>query len=141
MLTHQLLWNCLQGFKVLVIPRFLSKVKIINDCWIWQAYISKNGYAKFGYDGVVCYAHRFIYEYFHGQICPDLELDHLCRNRACVNPVHLEQVSHTENMKRGLGGINNKIKTHCPKGHPYTPENIYRNKGKWRICRSCILAR
>ena len=84
--------------------------------------------------------HRFIYEYYHGTICPDLTIDHLCKNKKCGNPLHLEEVTQRENTLRG-----NKMilafsqKTHCPQGHPYDKENtIYRKTGG-RKCKACSL--
>lgn len=90
-------------------------------------------------------AHVYFYEQSFGRVRPDRELDHLCRNRACVNPAHLEQVTHRVNLMRGETlARRNAEKTHCPQGHPYSGDNlaIYRhasgkNKGTHRICRMC----
>jgi hypothetical protein len=84
-------------------------------------------------------AHRWAYEYSIGPIPEHLELDHLCRSRNCVNPEHLEAVTHLENMGRGIS--HQKAKTHCPKGHPYSGENLYvaPSNGK-RYCRECTRA-
>jgi hypothetical protein len=79
-------------------------------------------------------AHRWAYETIVGSIPEGLELDHLCRNPSCVNPGHLEPVPHRENLARGIG---NGSKTHCPKGHAYSPENTYTGPNGNRGCRTC----
>jgi hypothetical protein len=78
-------------------------------------------------------AHRVAYEHWCAPIGSGREIDHLCRNRACVNPNHLEAVSHRENVRRGLRGA---LTTHCAQGHEYTPENTARYRGH-RACRAC----
>jgi hypothetical protein len=85
-------------------------------------------------------AHRFAYELLVGPIPEGLELDHLCRNHACVNPAHLEPVIHVENIRRGdtdAQGRCNRDKTHCPAGHPLDEANTYHNPHGWRACRTC----
>ncbi|MDE1854509.1 MAG: HNH endonuclease [Thaumarchaeota archaeon] len=86
-------------------------------------------------------AHRFSYQLLIGQIPAGLTLDHLCRNRGCVNPAHLQAVSNRENLLRGKGwsGLNSR-KTHCPKGHPLSGDNLsprWLKKGR-RVCLTCI---
>lgn len=89
--------------------RFWSKVTVVDDatsCWLWQAYISTNGYGEFRreFDGErypLVKAHRWAYEYVIGPVPDGLDLDHLCRTRACVRPDHLEPVSRSENLRRG----------------------------------------
>lgn len=84
-------------------------------------------------------SHRFIYEYYYGNIDPILTIDHLCKNPACCNPLHLQQVTQKVNIRRGLSGkINNRQaeKTHCIYGHGYTPENTgFQTNG--RYCKMC----
>ena len=83
-------------------------------------------------------AHRFAYELLVGPIPDDLELDHLCRNTCCVNPEHLEAVTHLENMRRR----HLREATHCAQGHPYDEENTgWRDGGKHRYCKACNRAR
>lgn len=125
-------------------PRKLNnKLKIeisSNGCWNWRATVKPDGYGMIYISGRKSQkAHRFFYEKLIGPIPTGLCIDHLCRNRCCVNPTHLEPVTHKENTLRGIGlTAVNKKKTHCYKGHPYTPENMTSEK-KFRQCRTCIL--
>jgi len=120
----------------------------VFGCWIWQRGKSKNGYGLIqigsragGHRRRTLYAHRVSYEVFAGPIPVGLELDHLCRNRACVNPAHLEPVTRSINTLRGAGpaklGALNGRKTHCKNGHPFDLANTrYRPTGG-RSCRAC----
>lgn len=128
------------------LQRFWKKVKKTNNCWIWQGDKTKRGYGRFRVDGKMVLSHRVSYELFNEYIPYGLEIDHLCRNHSCVNPEHLEAVTHKENCKRGLVGRSpnssafNRNKTHCPKGHEYTIENIYQHKNM-RHCKECMRIR
>lgn len=111
-----------------------------DSCWEWTANRSGAGYGLF-WNGVrKVYAHRWSYEHYREPIPDGLELDHLCRNRLCVHPSHLEAVTHKENCARGVAGRDGaerqRAKTHCPQGHEYDEANTYRYKGR-RFCRSC----
>lgn len=126
---------------------FCQRVKIIkNGCWEWQGYISKNGYGQFPVRGATKNAHRVMWELMGNIVDPKLQLDHLCRNRSCVNPIHLEQVASAINTYRGEGiSAQNKVKSYCNKGHSLSGENLWIKKrydyhGKTqRLCRECQL--
>lgn len=120
--------------------RFWRKVSLGNDCWNWQKGLTQDGYGQFHLSiAKPIAAHRYAYELFMGTIPPGLEIDHLCRNRKCVNPDHLEPVPQRVNNERGVGvcAVNGR-KTHCVHGHEFTPENTY-----WRPSggRSCLLCK
>jgi hypothetical protein len=121
---------------IAILPRRLAD-KIMPDhvsgCWLWIGHVGPNGYGQAGSKGKVHPSHRVVYEAALGPIPDGLELDHLCRNPPCVNPEHLEPVTHRENMRRGYYGT----KTHCPQGHAYDDENTYRKANGHRECRTC----
>lgn len=119
------------------VERFAAKVAITGDgCLEWIASVNNSGYGTFATGGgVSTVAHRWSYEHHRGPIPDGLHLDHLCRNRRCVNPDHLEAVPCRVNLLRSAG---NAAKTHCPQGHPYAGENlsITRTTGS-RVCITC----
>ncbi len=83
------------------IDRFISKIIVSpNNCWEWQGSKTKEGYGRFSFNNIMIIAHRFSYEIHKECIPRELEIDHLCRNRKCVNPNHLETVTHKENIRR-----------------------------------------
>lgn len=127
--------------KIKDIVRFWSKVKF-EDCWIWIGSCWSNGYGQFmlteGGKIRSISAHRTAYELVVGSIPDGLQLDHLCKNRRCVNPAHLEPVTSKVNNSRseGTSTIHSR-KTHCPHGHPYSGDNLYIDKDGARRCRAC----
>ena len=114
-----------------ILSFLLSRTTVEDDCWVWNG-SRKQDYGY--YDGKI--AHRLVYKLIVGDIPEGLELDHLCRNRPCVNPGHLEPVTHAENVRRGAA-----LRTHCKQGHEFTAENTYRMPRGPRVgarhCRAC----
>lgn len=122
----------------------------MSGCWLWDGAYNNKGYGRLSVGSIAdgsagfAMAHRISFELHFGPIPESLELDHLCRNPSCVNPQHLEPVTHAENMKRGLlgnketnvGARLNREKTHCTRGHPYEGENLYQY-GSHRHCKEC----
>lgn len=110
-----------------------------NGCHEWTGAVQTRGYGSICIgDGKTALAHRVAYFLHHGKIDPSLTLDHLCRNRLCVNPAHLEQVTMRENNRRGFGfsGVNAR-KTHCDAGHELAGDNLIRKARGSRNCREC----
>lgn len=124
-----------------------------GDCWYWTAALSHANYGVFLWRGVSTGAHRVAWELTHGPVPAGLELDHVCHStdpscvggkaclhRRCVNPAHLEPVTPFVNWQRGQSPhAKDARKTHCAKGHEFTPENtvIYPSRPNQRVCLTC----
>lgn len=112
----------------------------MSGCWLWSGCLNRHGYGLVGFNGRTRIAHRVVYELLIGLIPPGLTIDHLCRVRCCVNPKHMEPVSMYENVMRGESfSAREARQTHCKNGHPYSGENLRREK-RQRRCRACARA-
>lgn len=127
----------LEHFGLSQIERFERSVEKTEECWIWRGRIGSNGYGHFTVKRMPFTAHRVAYTLAKGPIEDGLVIDHLCRNRACVNPDHLEPVTQAENVQRGLRGRLRTIRTHCPKGHAIEGYNAMPAKRGDPRCRQC----
>jgi hypothetical protein len=115
-----------------------------KGCWIWIGSEHNAGYGCLKLGRKYILAHRILYEMFFGAIPEDKEIDHLCRVRKCVNPFHLEAVSHRENVLRGKSlQAENARKTQCKRGHPLSGDNVvyFKNRPTERQCRICVRIR
>lgn len=129
---------------------FWSKVEPTGFCWTWSARTDKHGYGHFNFgDGRTLQAHRIAYTLLVGEIPKGLVIDHLCRNTSCVNPDHLEPVTHKENQLRIPEVVRRpswitsgkNITGYCKHGHEYTVENTYTYKDGRTDCRTCKASR
>lgn len=140
---HQSRWYRTGGFddpRPSGAERFLAKVAKSADaegCWLWTKKVGWQGYGVARVNGRTVSAHRGAYELFVGPVPVGLVLDHLCRNRLCVRPDHLEPVTNAENIRRGQGGQHQRTKPYCPQGHLYDEANTHTNAKGHRYCRSC----
>jgi len=121
------------------LSRMGDKILVTETCWLWTGGTTTAGYGLVGRGGRgngMVLAHRVMYESVHGTIPDGLEIDHLCRVIRCVNPDHLEAVTHQVNINRGITAT----KTYCKHGHEFTSANTYIKSNGCRQCRECSLA-
>lgn len=108
-----------------------------TGCWLWTGADNTIGYGKMRHPetGKCDYVHRYAYEVIVGVIPEDLEIDHICNIRSCVNPDHMELVTRQENVRRRRDRL--RQRPYCHNGHEMTSENTYFDKNGWRTCRTC----
>ncbi len=125
--------------KTPVLERLMGKVipEPNSGCWLWMGVLGPNGYGRIAVSGRTVQAHREMFKAHGGTLDNSRQLDHLCRVRCCVNPLHLEKVTCRENLRRGKG---HGSETACPQGHPYSAENTYVSPDGDRRCRICARA-
>lgn len=142
--SQNLTYSKIQEFKDTCYAAFFKRAVIVNDddCWGWPGAPSSDGYSVLtvalsgGY--FHCRAHRLAFFLFRGDIQQGLVLDHLCRNRACVNPFHLEQVTSRVNVLRGIGiSAEYSHRTNCARGHPLCGSNLFIDCHGRRVCLEC----
>lgn len=132
----------LEAIEARIEQRFMRFVEPepTSGCWLWIGPLTPNGYGKFWMHGADHAAHRVAYLRWRGPILPGLEIDHRCRVTMCVNPAHLDLVTHAENQRRWIAA-----KTHCKRGHPFDEKNTRwfvaaQANGEeklFRACRAC----
>jgi hypothetical protein len=124
-------------YKIADLPTNLADRIRDESCWLWTGSIKPNGYVQVSHQGRRVYLHRLTYEHLIGPIPTGLQLDHLCRNRGCCNPAHLEPVTARVNTLRSIGVTTDPAPDTCYRGHAYTAENTYTRASGKRICREC----
>ncbi|KKL82601.1 hypothetical protein LCGC14_1983150 [marine sediment metagenome] len=132
---HQVRVRLMTGLKVPVKDRFWTKANKTDTCWLWTANLDECGYRRISMNRIMRGAHRISYQMIVGEIPEGLEIDHLCRVRHCVNPDHLEVVTHKANTERSVH--RNSLKVECQFGHPFDKENTYNKGDGSRGCRIC----
>lgn len=124
--------------KTPLLARVMKRVKFNGDCLEWQGPLHE-GYGHLKVNGRMPGVHRVVYGELFGEVPKGLVIDHLCRNRACCNPSHLEVVTNSENVRRGNSPFMvNARKTHCKYGHALTGDNLYITPVGERRCRTCM---
>ena len=126
-----------------ILDRLMCKMTIkSNGCWEWTASLDSCGYGHIFFAGKLRKAHRVAYELLKTPIPEGYEIDHLCRNRRCINPEHMEIVSHAENMRRSPSFEKRRLAKRCKRGHSLSDAFINKTKsGISRQCRQCTYLR
>jgi hypothetical protein len=115
-----------------LIERFFKRVSKTDYCWNWTGSVHSTGYGRLRLCNKLTFAHRAAWILMRGPLKDGETIDHLCHNKLCVNPDHLEPVSRGENARRYM-----LSRTHCAKGHPFNEENTAINHNGHRRCREC----
>lgn len=130
-------------------PTLRRHLALVDDCWVWfGSREPKRGYGRYGPTPIggqgrmrTWYVHRLVWTLMIGPIPDGMQVDHRCRRKACCRPDHLRLVTPIVNQLENSDavGARNAAKTHCPSGHPYSPENTYRipSRPRFRFCRAC----
>jgi hypothetical protein len=116
--------------------RVIDKISVDSDgCWNWTASLTADGYGHLWWQGTMTTAHRTVYELTAGALPDGMVLDHLCRNRRCVNPDHMRVVTRKQNSLENSESVTavNAAKTHCHHGHAL--DMTYPDGRRW--CRTC----
>lgn len=124
-----------------VVERVITNIDVVGECWISRYSIGSHGYSQIGWkDGGRRFAtlcHRVAWVHVFGPIPEGMTVDHICRQRRCVNPAHLRLLTNVDNARdNGMAR-----RTACPAGHPYDDENTYRRANGHRQCRACATER
>jgi hypothetical protein len=121
-----------------LIPRYQKRILVdaVKGCWLWQGAKTSKGRGCLHIDGHTITTHKLFFILLIGQVPDGMELHHRCEVKHCCNPEHL--VVTTPKGHRGFHVHYRSLRTHCPKGHAYTPENIRSSKHGWKSCRTCF---
>lgn len=132
---HPPRYHSLEDISATTIRQLVEHISPKGDCIIWKG-STRDGYGRIKFKGKQTQVHRWFYQIMYGKIPGKLDIDHLCRNRACLKLEHLDPVSRKDNRGRGLLGV---LKTHCANGHPWNKENteVRLSEGGIRRCSIC----